>query len=74
MYESIRPVTGSSNLMWTILGPKTIELIHENVVSIDIGESIEDLVVSDTRLLEECIKDEKKRNRTIIEIEKIATW
>ena len=71
VYESIRPVTGSSNLMWTILGPKTIELIHENVVSIDIGEGIEDLVVSDTRLLEECIKDEKKRNRTIIEIEKM---
>ena len=41
------------------------------MVSIDIGESIEDLVVSDTRLLEECIKDEKKRNRTIIEIEKM---
>jgi len=71
VYESIRPVTGSSNLMWTILGPKTIELIHENVVSIDIGESIEDLVVSDTRLLEECIKDKNKRNRTIIEIEKM---
>jgi type I restriction enzyme R subunit len=46
-------------------------LIHENVVSIDIGESIEDLVVSDTRLLEECIKNENKRNRTIIEIEKM---
>jgi hypothetical protein len=58
-------------LIWTILGPKTIQLIHENVVSIDIGESIEDLVVSDTRLLEECIKDENKRNRTIIEIEKM---
>ena len=71
VYESIRPVTSSGNLIWTILGPKTIELIHQNVVSIDIGESIEDLVVSDTRLLEECVKDEKKRNRTIIEIEKM---
>ena len=71
VYESIRPVDSKGNLIWTILGPKTIELIHENVVSIDIGESIEDLVVSDTRLLEECIKDEKKRNRTIIEIEKM---
>jgi type I restriction enzyme R subunit len=71
VYESIRPVDSKGNLMWTLLGPKTIELIHENVVSIDIGESIEDLVVSDTRLLEECIKDEKKRNRTIIEIEKM---
>ena len=71
VYESIRPVNSTSNFIWTILGPKTIELIHENVVSIDIGESIEDLVVSDTRLLEECIKDDKRRNRTIIEIEKM---
>lgn len=71
VYESIRPVGTISNLLWTLLGPKTIELIHENVVSIDIGESIEDLVVSDTRLLEECIKNDKKRNRTIIEIEKM---
>ena len=64
-------MNSTSNFIWTILGPKTIELIHENVVSIDIGESIEDLVVSDTRLLEECIKDDKRRNRTIIEIEKM---
>ena len=71
VYESIRPPEGRYNMIWTILGPQTIELIHENVVSIDIGESIEDLVVSDTRLLEECIKDDKRRNRTIIEIEKM---
>ncbi len=71
VYESVRPSGSAGNLIWTILGPKTIELIHENVVSIDIGESVEDLVVSDTRLLEECLKDEKKRNRTIIEIEKM---
>ena len=71
VYESVRPVDTIPNLLWTLLGPQTIELIHENVVSIDIGESIEDLVVSDTRLLEECIKNENKRNRTIIEIEKM---
>lgn len=71
VYESIRPVSTSGNLIWTLLGPKTIELIHENIVSIDIGETVEDLVVSDTRLLEDCLNDEKKRNRTIIEIEKM---
>ena len=70
VYESLRPV-GPGNFLWTVLGPKTIELIHENIITIDIGESVEDLVVSDTKLLEECIKDEKKRNRTIIEIEKM---
>ncbi|MBQ1718236.1 MAG: HsdR family type I site-specific deoxyribonuclease, partial [Bacteroidales bacterium] len=46
VFESVRPVTSTGNLIWSILGPKTIELIHENVTSIDIGETIEDLVVN----------------------------
>lgn len=70
VYESIRPVNSKGSLIWTILGPKTIELIHENVTSIDIGEFVEDLVV-DSRIFEECMKDEGKRNRTIIEIQKM---
>jgi type I restriction enzyme R subunit len=70
VYDSVRPVTVTGNLMWAILGPKTVELIHENVTSIDIGESIEDLVV-DSKILDECIKDENRRNRTIIEIQKM---
>lgn len=70
VYESVRPVSVTGNLVWTILGPKTIELIHENVTSIDIGESIEDLVV-DSKILDECIQDKNKRNRTIIEIQKM---
>lgn len=70
VYDSVRPVASTGNLIWTILGPKTIELIHENVTSIDIGESVEDLVVN-SRILDECMKDEGKRNRTIIEIQKI---
>jgi Type I site-specific restriction-modification system, R (restriction) subunit and related helicases len=70
VYDSVRPVNTTGNLIWTILGPKTIELIHENVTSIDIGESVEDLVVN-SRILEECMNNEGKRNRTIIEIQKI---
>ena len=70
VYDSVRPVNSSGNLIWTILGPKTIELIHENVTSIDIGESIEDLVV-DSRIIDECINDPKRRDRTITEIKKM---
>ena len=70
VYDSVRPIAFVGNLVWTILGPKTVELIHENVTSIDIGESIEDLVV-DSRILDECINDESKRNRTIVEIQKM---
>lgn len=70
VFESVRPVTSTGNLIWSILGPKTIELIHENVTSIDIGETIEDLMVN-SRIVDECINDESKRNRTIIEIQKM---
>ena len=70
VFESVRPVTSTGNLIWSILGPKTIELIHENVTSIDIGESIEDLVVN-SRIVDECLNDASKRNRTIIEIQKM---
>jgi type I restriction enzyme R subunit len=70
VYDSVRPVNSTGNLIWTVLGPKTIELIHENVTSIDIGESIEDLVV-DSRIIDECINDPRKRDRTITEIKKM---
>ena len=70
VFDSVRPVNTTGNLIWTILGPKTIELIHENMTSIDIGESVEDLVVN-SRILEECMNNEGKKNRTIIEIQKI---
>lgn len=71
VYESVKPVTTvTGNLIWKLLGPKTIELIHENITSIDIGDNLEDLVI-DSRILDECIEDTKKRTRTIIEIEKM---
>lgn len=72
VYDSIRPAGGGvgNKLIWMTLGPKTIELIHENVTSIDIGDSLEDLVV-DSSILESCINDPKRRSKTIIEIKKI---
>ena len=72
VYDSVRPGSGSAGnkLIWLTLGPKTIELIHENVTSIDIGDTLEDLVV-DTGLLEQCMTDPKKRPRTIVEIKKM---
>lgn len=72
VYDSVRPAGGGvgNKLIWLSLGPKTIELIHENVTSIDIGDSLEDLVV-DSNILDSCLKDSKKRAKTIIEIKKM---
>ena len=61
--------TGGS-LIWTLLGAKTIEIIHRNIDTIDIGTPLEDLVV-DADIIDSVLQDEKSRQKKIIEIEKI---
>lgn len=70
VYESVKPSSSGPNIIWTILGPKTIELIHQNVTSIDIGDSIEDLVV-DSHIVEECMKNDDVRKKVTKQIEKM---
>lgn len=72
VYDSMRPTSGGAGnkLIWMTLGPKTIELIHDNVTSIDIGDSLEDLVV-DSSILEKYVNDAKKRSKAIVEIKKM---
>ena len=65
----MRPVTPGS-LIWTILGAKTIEIIHQNIDTIDIGRPLEELVV-DADIIDSVIEDEKKREKRIIEVEKL---
>lgn len=69
VYQSVRPVT-PGNLIWTILGAKTIEIIHRNIETIDIGTPLEDLVV-DADVIDSVLEDEKKRERKIVEVEKM---
>jgi len=61
-----------SGLIWTILGPKTIELIHDNVKTIEIGDTLEELVLN-SEVVDNTIEklNEKERDRKIIEIEKM---
>ena len=51
VYESVKPSTGTGKLLWHTLGPKTIELIHENVHVDAIRDDLETLVL-DADLLE----------------------
>lgn len=37
VYESIKPVSREGSLVWKILGPKTIELVHRHIQTVDIG-------------------------------------
>ena len=69
VYQSVRPVS-TGNLIWTLLGAKTIEIIHQNIDTIDIGKPLEDLVV-DADVIDSVLEDEKKREKKIVEIEKM---
>lgn len=59
-----------TGLIWTLLGAKTIEIIHNNIDTIDIGQSLEDLVV-DADVINSVLDDEKKVEKKIVEIEKM---
>jgi type I restriction enzyme R subunit len=45
VYESLKPSTGTGKLLWHVLGPKTIELIHEHVHVDAIRDDLETLVL-----------------------------
>lgn len=51
VYESVKPSTGTGRLLWHVLGPKTIELIHEHVHVDTIRDDLDTLVL-DAELLE----------------------
>ena len=69
VYQSVRPVSGG-NLIWTLLGATTIEIIHNNIDTIDIGTPLEDLVV-DADIIDSVLEDEKKIQKKIVEVEKM---
>ena len=69
VYQSVRPASGG-NLIWTILGAKTIEIIHKSIETIDIGSALGDLVI-DASIIDSVIEDEKKLQKKIVEVEKM---
>lgn len=70
VYQSVRPIGSSGSLIWTILGAKTIEIIHRNIDTIDIGTALEDLVI-DEDVINTVLEDVKKADKKAIEIEKM---
>ena len=66
VYESVKPVSTTGQLLWHRLGAKTIELIHENVHVEAVQDDLETLVV-DVDLLEAIlgVADPKKKSKEI---------
>ena len=67
VYESVRKIAITGNLLWKVLGPKTVELIHRNVTSVDIGSTLEELVIN-SAVIEAAISEadtERKANEVM---------
>ena len=69
VYQSIRPISPGPSLIWTLLGAKTIEIIHNSIDSINIGTPLEDLVVN-ADIIDQAITEAEARKRSI-ELEQV---
>lgn len=73
VYESVKPTDGRGGLIWTALGAKTIELVHQNV---SVGEAKEDeeILALDADLIDDFLTDRQdaKKKAKKIEINLVA--
>jgi type I restriction enzyme R subunit len=60
VYQSICPTSGIGTLIWSSLGPKTLDLIHQNVAVETIRDDLETLVLDEDIILN---LDESQRRK-----------
>ena len=68
VYESVKPVDGTGKLIWNTLGPKTIELVHQNVSVGDVHED-EEILTLDAELIDGFIAQNGDVKRTTKKVE-----
>lgn len=68
VYESVKPTDGRGSLIWTALGAKTIELVHENLSVGEIHDDMEILSL-DADLIDEFIEKQKDLKRATKKVE-----
>ena len=73
VYESVKPTDGRGGLIWAALGPKTIELVHENIFVGEADDSL-DVLSLDADLIDEFIEKQKdlKKETKKVEINLVA--
>ena len=54
VYDSIRPTDERGKLIWAALGPKTLQLVHENI-SVESVEKDEDVLAMDAEIIQKFI-------------------
>lgn len=73
VYESVKPTDGRGSLIWAALGPKTIELVHQNVTVGGVREDM-DVLKLGAELIDEFFEKNKdvKAGSKRIEINLVA--
>lgn len=67
VYESVKPTDGTGKLIWSTLGPKTIELVHKNVYVGEVHDD-EEILNLDADMIDKFIDkggDPKKKAKQI---------
>ena len=71
VYDSIRPTDERGKLIWAALGPKTLQLVHENI-SVKEVNTEEDILEMDAEIIEKFISGDtdvtKKRKKMEIDL------
>lgn len=63
VYMSLQPTSGTGKMIWRALGPKTIEIIHENVHVDAVRDDLDEIVL-DPELLEAVLGDPDPDRKT----------
>ena len=73
VYDSVRPVDNRGKLIWAALGPKTIELVHENI-TVDRVRDDDDILELDEEMIEHFInnKSDAEKITRKLEIDLVA--
>ena len=68
VYQSVKPVDGTGPLIWADLGPKTMELIHQNITVSPVETEV-DVITLDAQMLETILQshgDAKKAAKKVM--------
>jgi type I restriction enzyme R subunit len=68
VFESVKPVDGTGKLIWSSLGPKTIELVHQNVSVGDVNED-EEILELDADMIDHYISKGMETKKKVKQIE-----
>ena len=68
VYESVKPTNGSGSLVWAALGPKTIELVHQNVTVEGVRDDLE-IMELNAEIIDDFLEGKKDLKKTTKKVE-----